>query len=78
MGGQQRRPLRSLKDRGHAVSRGGKHWQTKAEKATRVGDQTVRFAMDATRRLGMPLDSALALGENSVAASTAAEMPRPS
>lgn len=46
--------------------------------ATRVGDQTVRFAKDATWRLGMWLDSALALGKNSVAASTVPEMPRPS
>ena len=45
-------------------SRKRRHWQARGEKAIRVGDQTVRFAREATRWLGIWLDSAFALSEN--------------
>lgn len=42
----------------------GKHRQARAEKPIRVGDQTVHFARDATRRFGVRPDSALTLRDN--------------
>ena len=41
-----------------------KYWLAKAEKDIGVGDQTVRFAKDTTRWLGIWLDSAFILEEN--------------
>lgn len=43
-----------------------KHYRAKAEKRIRVGAQAARFARDATRWLGVWLDSALTLREGLV------------
>ena len=58
-------------------SRKRKHWQPKAEKPIRVGDQTVFFARDPTRWLGIRLGSASTYGRTDDGASTERERPRP-